>query len=97
MMSLPSFSPEEKQYIAKVMSAGKYDILWYELSCLVPCTVILVLGMINGSYTAIAAGLIVYLLFQARNLHYQSQRLPVLQSIFSKLAKEDEESPTESP
>jgi hypothetical protein len=72
--------------------------LWHDLSCLIPCTVIVILGVINNSYTAIGTGLFVYLLFWLRSTLYQMKQLPMLISILSKLetaaktADEDESS-----
>ena len=92
-MGAEKLNPEEKAFIMRIMSAKKYDTLWYELACLVPCTIIIVLGMINDSYIAIALGLVTYLLFRMRSIHDSVSTLPVLQSILTKTTTENEEPP----
>ncbi len=73
------------------MATGRYEAMWFELSCLIPCAIIVILGLINDSYVAMGSGLIVYLLFQFRTIAYQTKQLPRLQAIFAKLEKDDAE------
>ena len=84
---------DEKHYIKGILSMNRYDAVWMELSCFVPCAILVVLGMINDSYAALGSGLLVYFLFQMRNHFSQARHLSTLQSIFLKL-KETQESST---
>ena len=76
---------EERNLIARIESSGKWDILLYDLSILIPSFIIIGLGIWFNSQVAIIIGMIVYAIFALRSPLYQAKTLPILKSLIRKL------------
>ncbi len=80
-----NLTKEERNLVARIESANKWDYLLYDLSLLVPSFIIIGLGMWFDSQAVIIIGMVVYAVFALRVPLRQAKSLPVLKSLIHKL------------
>ena len=79
---------EELNLLARVNSAGRWDAVWWEASYLLPSTLLIILGALNGSKRTVIIGLGIYLIFHSRMIVHQVRSLPVLKGLCEKVEKQ---------
>ena len=79
------FTAEETNLIKQLESASRWDNLIYDLSVLVPCFIIMGVGLHFGSPLTVVVGMIVYAVIRLRVLINDVRYAPLMKSIFSKV------------
>jgi hypothetical protein len=75
---------EERRLLQKVKLADKWETLWWELSCVIPCFILVGVGIWNDSLALAFTGLGVFLFFRLRADVYHARQIPVFKSLCEK-------------
>jgi len=78
---------QECNLVARVNSAGKWDTLWWEVSYILPSTLLIIIGTLNASKRMAVVGLGIYLVFHSRMIVHQVKSLPVLKGLCAKIER----------
>ena len=76
---------EERRLVQRIKLADKWENLWWDLSCLVPCFILVGVGIWNNSLALAFTGLGVYLVFRMRADVHQAKHIPVFKSLCEKV------------
>jgi hypothetical protein len=76
---------QERRLVQRVKITDKWDGLWWKLSYLVPCMVIVGIGIWNDSGMVAITGLVIFLVFQGRSEFHQAKQFPVFKGLCERI------------
>ena len=79
------FTEEQKYLIKRLGSASRWDNLLHDLSVLVPCFIIMGVGLHFESPLTVVVGMIVYAVIRLGVLLNDIKSIPLMNSVFSKV------------
>lgn len=80
-----NLTDEERLLLARMVTAGKWDSLIYDLSIMCPAFIIVGFGIHFNSSAAIITGMVVYAVFALRTSIHQAKSFTTMKSLAEKL------------
>jgi hypothetical protein len=80
-------SKNELNLLNRIKDASKWDSVWWELSYIVPSSLLVLLGTLNESKRTTIIGLVTYLVFHSRMIIHQFRSVPVLKGLCEKMER----------
>ena len=79
------FTKEEVTLVYRMRSGGRWDNLSYDLTIMIPCYIIMALGLYNQSTASVVIGMCVYAILRLRVAYESGKSYPLMESIWSKV------------
>jgi hypothetical protein len=80
-----NLTTEEAKVLSRIELAGKWDILFYDLAHLVPCSIIIIISAIYNSTVGIFIGLITFSVLHLWTSISQCKSMPAFKSAIIKM------------